>query len=485
VIIPVVIIILILIIYSIFTVFISAPSRPQLSIYSDNWADLSVCRKDIKDQGYKVSSIISSPTILSKLDEKDYKNTVYIAIGIERPYTEDEADMLWTFMNKGGNIIIADDFGHGNSFWVEATNYDFDDINMRFGDKQLYDPNYIKNTKFVKVNATILSSPNIYNLILNEPAALDMPLTYNPRYYNIITSASSSDEAWLDENNNGVRDPRELKGAYHVIARFTGEEYKGRAVVISDPGLFINDNWGRLNNSRFVLDLLYVLIPDGGEVIFDESRHINQEPLENSRRIMYSGLVFFTSTIWSVIVMAIVVISFTIFIGVKLKPQNVWRNSNLLNKKYFNILNYPYLGSQDFWQIYNTFLEKVRLGYGFSPDEFKEQKKKTLHNLINDDYLWQFISQQFYKFVDVKYYNFIVDRILHWNPKTPEISEQHYGPGDHDNGDYDAEEYYDLEPEYESEADEYEEVFIADDDQEDYDYYDHDDGINGGTDRVD
>ena len=246
-IIPVVIIILILIIYSIFTVFISTPSRPQLSIYSNNWSDLSACRKDIKNQGIKVSSIISSPTILSKIDEKDYKNTVYIAIGIERPYTTDEADMLWTFLNKGGNVIIADDFGHGNSFWVDTKNYGFDEVNVRFGDEQLYDPNYIKNTKFVTVNATIGS--NRYNLILNEPAALDMPSNYNSRYYNIITSASSSNEAWLDENGNGVRDPRELKGARYIIASFTETKNDGKVVVISDPGLFINDNWDELINT--------------------------------------------------------------------------------------------------------------------------------------------------------------------------------------------------------------------------------------------
>ena len=144
-----------------------------------------------------------------------------------------------------------------------------------------------------------------------------------------------------------------------------------------------------------------------------------------------------------------------------------------LRKKYFNILNYPYLGPQDFWQIYNTFLEKVRLGYGFSPDEFRELDERTLYNLINDDYLWQFITQQFYKFVDTTYYNFIVDRVLHWSPKTPEIHEQHYGPIDSD------EEYY------EPEADEYEEVFIVDEEEEDNNYSEYGDDFIGGTDRVD
>jgi hypothetical protein len=393
----------------------TSPSRPQLSIYSDNWHDLSACRETIKDRGYKVSSIVSTPAILSKFDENEYDNKVYVAIGIERPFTVDEVDVLWTFLRKGGNIIIADDFGRGNSFWVDAENYGFADINIRFKDKQLYDPNYIKNTKFVTVNATLFKN---YELILNQPAALDVSDS------NFITTfAESSRDSWLDENKNGVRDPRELKGKNPVIVGFSKSDVMGSAVIISDPGLFINDNWHQLDNSEFVLDLIGSLIPNGGEVIFDESRHITPELLENSRRVIYSGIVYFTSTIWSIIFIGALIISFTLFIGVKLKPQRLWRNSNLLDRKYFNVLNNPYVGPHDFWQVYNTFLEKVRLGYNFGPDEFKELDEETLERLIDDQYLWEFITQQFstyVSYVDHQYYRFIVERIIHWSPWSPE-----------------------------------------------------------------
>jgi hypothetical protein len=391
-----------------------------LSIYSNSWGDLSKCREDIKNNNFKVTSIISSPTILSKFDDSDYENMVYMAIGVERPYSKEDANELWRFVRYGGNIVLVDDFGYGNTFWdsVYNTNYG----RAEFEKHQLFDQNYIKNTTFVYITATLPGPGKKYTLLLNEPTALDK--SYGSTDF--ITLGTSSEGGWLDENGNRIRDPAEPRAPYPVIMYFTPGSNSGKVFVISDPGLFINDNWDKLNNSEYVLDMISYLIPNGGMVIFDESRHISENTFENTRRTLYSGIVFLTSTIWSIILMVIIFISFTLIIGARLKPQKSWKNTNLLGNNFFNVLNNPYITQSDYWQIYNTFLEKVRLHYDFTPDEFKDLDERTLYYLIDDDYLWDFITGKYPYVMDSNYYNFIIRMILDWKPTMPHKAEPKY-----------------------------------------------------------
>jgi hypothetical protein len=280
-----------------------------------------------------------------------------------------------------------------------------------------------------------------YELILNEPSALEII----PNYYSetfITTLAASSSGSWLDENKNEVRDPRELKGSYEIITLLQDKQFKGKVIIISDPGLFINDNWPLLDNSRYILDMLSLLLPAGGEVIFDESRHINENTFENSRHVLYSGLIYLTSTIWIILLVPIIIISFTIIIGVKIKPQYAWRNRNLLDAKYLNILNYPYEGPYDYYQIHSIFLEKVRLGYGFEVEEFRELDRDTFYKLIGDEYLIEFLTQNYVLNRDLKYFNFIKRRVLDWSPRHPD--DRYFGraakagPIEHEPGEYEV-----------------------------------------------
>ena len=416
IIIPVILIILILLIFSLSSIFTTTPSNPQLSAYSSTWRDVSDCRNDIEHSGYDVSSMVSSPTILSKFNPDNNKNMVYMSLGVERPYTSEESDALWVFLRNGGNIILADDFGYGNTFWDSQYNEGYG--RAEFNKKQLFDKNYIKNTTFVTVSARMpWQDSQWYSLLLNAPTILE------PSYgrTEFITLAESSEDSWLDKNNNRVRDPAETKDGYPLIMFFQLSKSSGKAIIISDPGLFINENWDKLNNSRYILDMINYLLPKGGEVIFDESRHITDNTFENTRRMVYSGTVYATSSVLSILVFVILIISFALWIGIRLKPQIQWNNENLLKSKYFNILNRPYLTSADHWQLYTTFLELVRQGYGFSEDEFSRLDKGTLYNLINNDQLWYFINQPHNIDMGRYYYWAILDLILTWKPNRPEL----------------------------------------------------------------
>jgi hypothetical protein len=337
---------------------------------------------------------------------------------VERPYSKDDSNQLWSFVRSGGNVVIADDFGYGNSFW--DSDYSKEYVETKFQKHQLFDPNYLKNTTFVVISATLPGQNTYYDLLLNEPTALE-PIYGSRNYY---TLAESSRDSWLDENGNRVRDPMEPKSEYPIIMYLYLSSNSGKIIVISDPGMFINENWDRLDNAEFVLDMIKFIIPNGGQVIFDESRHISDNTFENARRTLYSGLVYLTSTPLSIIVIVILIISFTIIIGAKIKPQRPWKNEYLMNKQFFNILNNPYISPYDFRQIYNTFLEKVRLAYDFTPNDFRDLDENTLYNLISDDYIWDFITGRYPYYTDSRYYSFIVDRVLSWKPRAPEQVEE-------------------------------------------------------------
>jgi hypothetical protein len=412
---PIIMIISILIFYSLTSIFTSIPSKPQLSIYSDTWGDLSDCRNDLENINYSVSSIISTPTVLTKFNEDEFNKKIYMGIGIERSFTTEDSDAIWSFVRKGGNVVLADDFGYGNSFWNSNLNEGYGKAEFR--KKQLFDPNYIKNTTFVTIYARLpWINSEWYQLLLNAPTALKR----SSGSAEMAILAESSEDSWLDENDNRIRDPGELKGEYPIIMYFQPGSGAGKVFIISDPGLFINENWDQMDNSKFVLHLINYLLPNGGEVIFDESRHISDNTFENTRRTMYSGAVYFTSSIISIILVVALIISFTLWIGVKLKPQPNWKNQNLLNSKFLNILNYPYITNHDYWLIYSTFLDKVRISYGFSSEDFKTLDWSVLYNLIHDEYLWSFFYNYQQTYVDSYYYRFIIKRMMAWEPDLPE-----------------------------------------------------------------
>jgi len=70
----------------------------------------------------------------------DPMNTLYIAIGIEKAYNEDEIEAIKEFIKAGGHAIIAADFGH-----VQALAEEF---NITYYTGQFYDEHFDKNTNF-------------------------------------------------------------------------------------------------------------------------------------------------------------------------------------------------------------------------------------------------------------------------------------------------------------------------------------------------
>jgi hypothetical protein len=130
----------------------------QLSPYGDDFNDMSALKEDIenipkldskgnrKGDLYDIYSIVASPTILNGPDVNP-EETVYIAVGLEKKYTDDQISALMEFLRKGGKAIFCDDYGYLGEF---ARYYGVTYYNGKF-----FDNEFDRNENFTIVNAKL------------------------------------------------------------------------------------------------------------------------------------------------------------------------------------------------------------------------------------------------------------------------------------------------------------------------------------------
>lgn len=139
-------------------------AEPKFSAFDEGYSDISKFVEDVERYNahtrgsmyfsgggandgvydYKVRSIVSTPTILLG-DLIDPENTVYLAIGIEREYTQEEVRALRSFLARGGHVIMADDFGNANQI--------ANDYGVTFYGGQFYDDLFDRNANYTIVEA--------------------------------------------------------------------------------------------------------------------------------------------------------------------------------------------------------------------------------------------------------------------------------------------------------------------------------------------
>jgi len=238
---------------------------------SADWKRCTQFWKMLEDEGqvdFELYTLVGSPTVLRDIEEPE--KTLYIAIGVEKEYKPAEVDILKQFYDDGGKIIIADDHNLANSFSQEfEVNY--------FG-QTFWDIDFEINNSFPRVHAFIDFEE--YVLVMNQPTGL----WTRPNVTELTTLANGSKDSFVDRNGNHIVDIYDAQGFIPVIMQYQKEGDEGKIIFISDPGIFIDDMIDRggmnasgleFNNNKAFLRALIVnkLLPTGGKVIFDESRH--------------------------------------------------------------------------------------------------------------------------------------------------------------------------------------------------------------------
>ncbi|RAH15057.1 MAG: hypothetical protein CMB58_006150 [Methanobacteriota archaeon] len=192
----------------------------QQSAYGDDWNDLGAFRSEINSLGVETNALVSSPLLLSEIDYPE--EAIFVVSGVERDtislprftgdenvieftegdgYTTSEILAIESFVQRGGTVILLDDFGYSAQL---ASQFGLDYSGHRLYDGQAYAHELDYN--FVWVNTTSafnfttnsgsLSSINPCLKDLDKDGVIDL-LDEDPLNPSVTTQGISSDMAGL------------------------------------------------------------------------------------------------------------------------------------------------------------------------------------------------------------------------------------------------------------------------------------------------
>lgn len=189
----------------------------------------------------------------------DPSSSALAIIGPSTSFTASESELVGTYVREGGILLLADDFGTGNSL-LEGMG-----AQSRISGKLAMDLAFNKKPEF-SVCFDLRPDPltrNVTALLLNYPSSIDIdPATTKPIAYTSVAS-------WLDLNNDMLQEYGEPRGPFVVMAR---ENFgSGSIILMSDPSVLINGMQEYLNNSGLSNNIVAEISEGRTSVFFDES----------------------------------------------------------------------------------------------------------------------------------------------------------------------------------------------------------------------
>jgi hypothetical protein len=174
--------------------------------------------------------------------------TVAVVLTPDRPYTPDEAAQLRRFVERGGTLVVAEDFGPHSNALLEAVG-----ANTSVDGRLLRDERYYYQSPNITVANNVSEHPlteDVEQLTLNHGSTLVVNRSQSPETEVLVNSSSL---AYLDSNRNSQLDGDESLDRRPVAA--VEPVGAGEVVVVSDPSLFINAMLDRPGNQQFVDNL--------------------------------------------------------------------------------------------------------------------------------------------------------------------------------------------------------------------------------------
>ena len=360
-------------------------AQRQMSAYTDHWNDISHLRKDVAKEGYRVENIQSSPKVLN--DKGDWSKHILFIAGVEKPYTKEEITAIKKFLEHGGRLVLADDGGYSEPLLKSLVG------KVELNHSRLYSPLYAKNPDFVLAEGYIDSGPIIdtdFKVMTNRPAVFQGTIPGT-------VFCNSDPTSWLDSNGNKDRDLDEEQMSYVIGFFVTGNAF------LSDPSIFINDMWVREQNSAFGMSMIEAMLPTGGTVIFDESRHLSSDPAQQAQRTLYDAFMFIAYDNYARgVLVAVCIIGVLTYMRFVRLPTD-WHHMPNLDVPWY--LNYEEgtLGSSDALRVRMLLENRIRVALRLSGGEYKVRRKAILENVLKDPDLLKFIrSWDIYKKEDLE-----------------------------------------------------------------------------------
>lgn len=192
-------------------------------------------------------------------------------------YSPTELEQLRDFISRGGRLILADDYGHGNRV------LEYLGLEARFTRQALLDPlvNY-KNKYFPRI-IHLQPDPltvNTDNLVFNHATSLSGIAAGN-------ALAASSSFSFLDRDGDGTRGDNETTGPLPVIS--CHEIGDGQVILVADPSLFINSMDNIAENNAFIRNIAITTT-----ALYIDQSHLAPSDLHRTRSLLQHarGLLF-------------------------------------------------------------------------------------------------------------------------------------------------------------------------------------------------
>ncbi len=217
-----------------------------------------------------IANATQNVTLLPSYDKPLPNATSLLAIiGPSTDFSRDESSKIGRFLEGGGIVLLADDFGTGNSL-LGALN-----VSALFSKKPLADLFYYSKNPEFPVVTDFSPSPmtgNLTAIVLDHPSFIKMGNSSS-----VTEIGRSSPFSFIDSGGQGRPTTNETVSSYLIMA--SAKIGKGTLLLVADPSMFINDIIGVYDNMRLFQNVVKM---GDGSVIFDTA-HLANAPLTNGR----------------------------------------------------------------------------------------------------------------------------------------------------------------------------------------------------------
>lgn len=196
----------------------------------------------------------------------DPVTSALVVIGPGKAFTSAEGRIVGDFVRNGGKLLLADDFGTGNSLLIGMG------ATSRFSNQLVMDLAFEKQPEF-SVVYDLRTDPitmNVSTLLLNYPSSLTIG-------GGTEVVAFSSIASWLDTNGNRLQEWGEPWGPFPIMAR--ERLGAGSILLLSDPSVLINGMAAQMDNRIFSANLIDEVCNERTAVFFDESHRTFFDPI--------------------------------------------------------------------------------------------------------------------------------------------------------------------------------------------------------------
>ncbi|WP_121820741.1 DUF4350 domain-containing protein [Halostella salina] len=218
----------------------ASTSSAGFGAYNPAWDGASDLRTIADEQGTE-SQIVRDTAAYDTLGPNE---TVAVVLSPDEPYDANDTERVRTFVENGGTVVVAADFGANGNDLLAGLGAD-----ARVDGAPLRDERHYYRAPALPVATNVSNhslTSGVRRVTLNHGSAV------NASGATVLIASSSY--GYLDRNGNDTIDDNETLASYPVATVERAGD--GRVIAVSDPSILINAMLERTDNRAFAGNLL-------------------------------------------------------------------------------------------------------------------------------------------------------------------------------------------------------------------------------------